>query len=103
MHCSSSRSVMASRTRVQALLLRVSGGGDHGVEFLPKLGGLDRLAFVVGGHQRRCHGAKGGITVHLRCNGRREGDMPLVFERSESEKNLSSDYHVGEACRRILD
>jgi hypothetical protein len=94
---------MAARTWVQALLLCVSGGGDHGVEFLSKLGGLGSLGFVVGGHQRRCHGAKGGITVHLRCNGRREGDMPLVFERSESKNNLTFDYHVGEACHRILN
>jgi hypothetical protein len=31
------------------LLLHVGGGGDHGVEFLPELGGLGSLAGVIGG------------------------------------------------------
>jgi hypothetical protein len=31
------------------LLLHVDGGGDHGVEFLPELGGLGSLVGVIGG------------------------------------------------------
>jgi hypothetical protein len=41
------------------LLLHV--GGDHGVEFLPELGGLGSLAGVIGGHQRWCHDAQGVV------------------------------------------
>jgi hypothetical protein len=80
------------------LLLRFGGGGDHGVKFLPKLGGLDSLAGVVGSHQRWCCGAQGGGTGHRRCSERREDGRPLGFERSGSKKNLGSDYHVGESC-----
>jgi hypothetical protein len=78
------------------LLLRVGDDGDHGVEFLPELGGLGSLVGVVGGHQRWCRGAQEGGMDHRRCSGRREGGKPLGFERSGSEKNLDSDYHVGE-------
>jgi hypothetical protein len=77
--------------------LRVGGSGDHGVEFLPELNGLDSLVVVVGGHRSWWHGTQGGGTAHRRCSRRREGARPLGFEKSGSEKkNLNSDYHVGE-------
>jgi hypothetical protein len=39
------------------LLLRVDGGGNHGVKFLPELGSL---AGIIGGHRRWCRGAQEG-------------------------------------------
>jgi hypothetical protein len=45
------------------LLLHRGCGDDHGVEFLPKLGSLDSLAGVTGGHQRWCHGVQGDGVV----------------------------------------
>jgi hypothetical protein len=57
-------------------LLCVGGGGDHGIEFLPKLGSLGSLSGVIGGHRRWCHGAYGGGAGHQRCSGRREGGRP---------------------------
>jgi hypothetical protein len=45
------------------VLLRVGGGGDHGVKFLSKLGGLNRLAGVIGGHRRWCRDVQGGSAI----------------------------------------
>jgi hypothetical protein len=83
----------ASSVRMSYLFLHIT---DYGVEFLPELDGLSSLAVVVGGHRRSRRGTPRGGAVHRRCNGRREGGMSLGFERSGSEKNLGSDYHVGE-------
>jgi hypothetical protein len=38
----------------------------------------------------------GSTRGYRRCSGRRDGGRPLGFERSGSEKNLASDYHVGQ-------
>jgi hypothetical protein len=45
------------------VLSHIVGGGDHGIEFLPKLDGLSSLVSVVGGHHRWCCSAQGGDTV----------------------------------------
>jgi hypothetical protein len=76
-------------------------GGDHGVELLPELGGLGSLAVVIGSHRRWWRGTPRGGAAHRRCSRRREGGRPLGFERSESENDLGSDYHVGE--RRAIE
>jgi hypothetical protein len=68
------------------LLLRVDDGGNHGVKFLPELGDLGIRVGVIRGHRRWCRSALGGSVGHRRCIGRREGDRPLGFERSGSEK-----------------
>jgi hypothetical protein len=38
--------------------LRVSGGSDYGVEFLPELGGLDSLAVIIDGNWRWWRGSR---------------------------------------------
>jgi hypothetical protein len=65
--------------------LHSGGGGDHGIEFLLKLGSLGSLAVVVGGHRRWWHDTQGGNAAHQRCSGRREGGRPLGFERSRKK------------------
>jgi hypothetical protein len=77
--------------------LRVSSG-DHGVKFLSELNGLGNLTVIVGGHRRWWHDTPMGGAAHWRCSGRREGGRPLGLERSRSEKNICTGYHVRERC-----
>jgi hypothetical protein len=72
------------------------GGGDHDVEFLLELGGLGSLTIVISGHWGWWRGTPRGGVVHRKCSRRRQGGKLLGFERSGSEKNLGSDYHVEE-------
>jgi hypothetical protein len=84
--------------------LHVGGGGDHGIEFLPELGGLGSLTVIVSGHWRWWHGTPSGGVTHRRCNGSRESSRPLEFEGSGSRKKPRLRLSCWrEACHRILD